>query len=237
MLGSIVVGGLQIRYGFRLYQDGFGGKTEKTYLNFGKFKLQTSSAGAAVMGLAATWGISATMLRPQLAKQGQDYKIYSLNDEIRVRSQALTYAGTAVQASSISSVSPETLLEVFASAAKSSDAARSVTINGKRAILDAGKARWAKADSGEYVVLAPLACDLDGSPSKSSCVPGSETKTVSVAFSPTNRAGAVSFDPTGVAVTGNGAHAGSEIQVSGSSNSVIIGKDQSHVTIGDAGAR
>jgi hypothetical protein len=78
MLGAILVGYLQLRYGFHVFQMGQGSTPARTKMKFGKWWLDTSSTGVAVMGLASCWAVAAVMMRPTLTNtSSESYSVAS----------------------------------------------------------------------------------------------------------------------------------------------------------------
>ena len=83
MLGSIVAGCLQLRYGFHVFKIGQGSTPAQTKMRIGKWTLDTGSTGVAVMGLAAFWAFAAVMMRPTLKSMSSgSYIVASANGVI-----------------------------------------------------------------------------------------------------------------------------------------------------------
>jgi hypothetical protein len=108
MFAAIAVGYAQLRYGFQVFTSKET-KESKTKLSLGKWRLDTSSTGVAVMGLAALWAFAAIKLRPVLNnRSATSYDVASANWDLVQPGSAASRAVVLEFAKSVELLSPRT---------------------------------------------------------------------------------------------------------------------------------
>lgn len=77
MVLIILVGGLAVHYGFRLYRDGAGSGKDHYAIEVGPIKATANSVGSVVMATGFLWAWAAVAISPNLDKKGDEVRVYS----------------------------------------------------------------------------------------------------------------------------------------------------------------
>ncbi|MFC5571587.1 hypothetical protein ACFPN1_16145 [Lysobacter yangpyeongensis] len=158
MLGIILVGGLAVNYGFRLYRDGAGSGKDHYAVEIGPVKATAHSVGSVVMATGFLWAWAAVAISPNLDKRGDNIRVYSFD----------TPAGAITSPELVARVSkhnppslqnPEELKGLLRNAwaaAETKQGGSIVSLAGMPASIDFGTLEAAKDPSGNVQLTAAV---------------------------------------------------------------------------------
>lgn len=187
----VITGGIWIaRYGYHLYQDGAGHGRDQAAFEFGKLKIKAHSVGSIVMSTAFLWAFAGVLLSPNLEKNGDAIRIYSMNTPAgEVEALALTTKSAPPSAGNSDDEKWKALLGVaIAETKKKRGSSPLASLNGKEASIDIEGLKVTVTKRGTGTVLLATQVTADG-------------KTATLAYEPMLNKGSVTFVPNAVSPT------------------------------------
>lgn len=154
-----IVGGLVIaRYGFHLYRDGAGHGRDQAGFELGKLKIKAHTVGSVVMSTACLWAYVGVLLSPNMERNGDEIKIYSLGSPSgEIQAQALIAKSSNPKGAT---ADPEQLKALFAkaiaNAGQQSPTSALAKIDGKLGAIDLSTLKAIPDTNGDPYLWAKI---------------------------------------------------------------------------------
>lgn len=186
----VIAGGIWIaRYGFHLYKDGAGYGRDQAAFELGKLKIKAHSVGSVVMSTAFLWAFAGVLLSPNMEKNGDTIRVYSLRTPAG-ELEALALTTRSVDLPSIKS-DPEKLKALLGEAVvdtrrKEGSSSPLARLDGKPASIDISSIKAIPSGTGDFLLWTQVTA---------------EGETVALKYEATLDKGSVTFIPVALGPT------------------------------------